>query len=392
MGAPRKWIGTGTARMIESIDTKVTAAQALPLRDLRDGTAGKVLVLREPIGVVGAIIPWNAPVPMLLAKLIPALLTGCTIVVKPPPESPLSAYVVADAIHEVGFPEGVVSIVAGDRDVGEHLVAHPLVDKIAFTGSGAAGERVGAVCGSLVRSVTLELGGKSAAILLDDVDLDAQLPLVVANALPNTGQVCFATTRILVPSTRYDEVVERLVAAVARLRVGDPRDPATDAGPLVASRQRERVEGYIASGLEQGARLALGGGRPKGLEKGWYVEPTVFVDVDNAMRIAQEEIFGPVLAVIPYQDEYDAVRLANDSPYGLGGAVFTSDPARGVEVAARIRTGTCVINDGAPAGGGGPFGGYKRSGLGREYGREGWDTYLEVKSVSMPPGFEPDLS
>src|SRR5207244_11542479 len=201
-------------------------------------------------------------------------------------------------------------------------------------------------------------------------------------ALAKSGKMCFATARVLVPAARYDDVVERLVAAVGDLRVGDPHDPATDIGPLVASRQRDRVEGYIASGIEQGARLAIGGRRPRGLEKGWYVEPTVFIDADNSMRIAQEEIFGPVVTVIRYDDEDDAVRLANDSPYGLGGAVFTSDLERGIAVASRIRTGTCVINDGAPAGGGGPFGGYKRSGIGREYGKEGWDTYLEVKSVS----------
>jgi aldehyde dehydrogenase (NAD+) len=389
MGAPRRWIGFGTARMIESTSAKVAAAEAVPFREVRPGGAGKVLVLREPIGVVGAIIPWNAPVPMLLAKLVPALLTGNTLVVKPPLESPLSAYVVAEAIEEVGLPDGVVNIVAGDRNVGAHLVGHPLVDKITFTGSTSAGQRVGAVCGELIRSATLELGGKSAAILLDDADLDTQLPLVVNGALGNSGQVCYATSRVLVPASRHDEVAQRLAAAVADLRVGDPHDPDTDVGPLVASRQRDRVEGYIASGLAQGARLAVGGGRPAGLDKGWYVEPTVFVDVDNSMRIAQEEIFGPVVTVIRYDDEDDAVRLANDSPYGLGGAVITNDPERGVAVASRIRTGTCVINDGAPAGGGGPFGGYKRSGIGREYGKEGWDTYLEIKSVSLPPGYDP---
>lgn len=387
MGSPRRWIHPGTAAMIDSISTKVTAAESVPFRELRVGAAGTVLVLREPIGVVGAIIPWNAPVPMLLAKLVPALLTGNTVVIKPPPESPLSAYVVADAIEEVGLPNGVISIVAGDRGVGAHLVGHRLVDKITFTGSTTAGERVGAVCGLMIRSATLELGGKSAAIVLDDADLDKHMPALIKGALANTGQMCHATTRVLVPTVRYDEVVERMVAAVAALRVGDPHDPTTDVGPLVASRQRDRVESYIATGVEEGARVAVGGGRPQRLEKGWYVEPTLFVDADNSMRIAQEEIFGPVVTVIRYDDEDDAVQVANDSPFGLGGAVFTSDLERGVAVASRIRTGTCAINDGAPAGGGGPFGGYKRSGIGREYGKEGWDTYLEVKSVSLPPGY-----
>ena len=389
MGAPRRWIAAGTERMVAATTTKVAAAHDLDLRDLRDGSAGKVLVMREPAGVVGAIIPWNAPIPMLLAKLVPALLMGCTLVVKPPPESPLSAFLLAEALAEVDLPEGVVSIVAGGRQTGEHLVRHPDVDKIAFTGSTAAGARVAAMCGEQIKSATLELGGKSAAIILDDADLDRRLPLVVASGLPNSGQVCFATTRVLAPRARYAEVVDGIADLVSAMRVGDPHDVATDVGPLVAARQRERVEGYIRAGREQGARLVLGGGRPAGLERGWFVEPTVFADVDNAHRISQEEIFGPVLSIIPYADVPDAVRIANDSEYGLGGAVFTEDPERGIAVAAQVRTGTCSVNEGPPAGGGGPFGGYKRSGLGREYAREGWDAYLEIKSVSLPPGYVP---
>ncbi len=389
MGAPRKWIGLGTERMVGSTSAKVAAALDVPTREVRDGNAGKVLVLREPVGVVGAIIPWNAPVPTFLAKLVPTLLMGCTLVIKPAPESPLSAYVIAEALAEAGLPPGVVSIIAGERDVGEHLVRHPDIDKVAFTGSAASGARVGAICGEYIRSVTLELGGKSAAIILDDVDLERQLPTIVANALPNTGQVCVATTRILAPRSRFDEVVTGLVSTVSSMKVGDPHDESTDFGPLVARRQRDRVEEYIRIGKDEGARLVLGGGRPEGLERGWYVEPTIFADVDNSSRIAQEEIFGPVLAVIPYEDPDDAVRVANDSAYGLGGAVYTQDPERGIAVAARVRTGTCSVNEGPPNGGGGPFGGYKRSGVGREYGREGWDAYTELKSISLAPGYVP---
>ena len=389
MGAPRRWISVGTEKMVGATTAKVAGASEVALHEMRDGSAGKVLVLREPVGVVGAIIPWNAPIPTLLAKLVPALLMGCPVIVKPPPESPLSAFLLADAVEEADLPEGVVSIVPGGRETGEHLVRHAGVDKIAFTGSAASGARVGALCGEQIKSSTLELGGKSAAILLDDADLDRHLPLVVAGGLPNSGQVCVATTRVLAPRARYDEVVDGIVDLVSALRVGDPHDPATEVGPLVAERQRDRVEGYIRSGREQGARLALGGGRPAGLDRGWFVEPTVFADVDNAHRIAQEEIFGPVLSIIPHDGDDDAVRIANDSEYGLGGSVLTEDPERGIAVATRVRTGTCAVNEGPHNGGGGPFGGYKRSGLGREYSREGWEIYLEVKSVSLPPGYIP---
>ncbi len=389
MGAPRRWISVGTEKMVGATSFKVAAASEVLLREVRDGSLGKILVLREPIGVVGAIIPWNAPIPTLLAKLVPALMMGCPLILKPPPESPMSCFLVADAIDEAGFPEGVVSILPGGRETGEHLVRHPDVDKVAFTGSAASGARVGALCGEQIKSATLELGGKSAAILLDDVDLERSLPLVVASGLPNSGQVCVATTRILAPRSRYDEIVDALVDRVSAMRVGDPNDPDTEVGPLVAQRQRDRVEGYIRAGREDGARLVLGGGRPEGLDRGWFVEPTIFADVDNSHRIAQEEIFGPVLSVIPYEDDDDAVRIANDSEYGLGGAVLTEDPERGIAIASRVRTGTCSVNEGPPNGGGGPFGGYKRSGLGREYSREGWEIYLEVKSVTLPPGYVP---
>lgn len=388
MGAPRAFIGPSTLFVPDWIRRDVAVAMQIPLREVRDGLRGKIVVQREPIGVVAAVLPWNAPVPVIITKLIPSLIAGCPVIVKPAPESPISAYYVADALAEAGLPDGVVSILAAGRDVSEYLVAHPGVDKVSFTGSTVAGRRIGAICGEQVKPVTLELGGKSAAIVLDDADLDRDMGALVAGAMPNNGQVCHATTRILAPASRYAEVVERLVERVRMLKVGDPRENDTDVGPLVAARQRERVEGYIQSGVDQGATLALGGGRPP-IPKGWYVEPTIFSNVDNEMQIAQEEIFGPVLAVISYEGEDDAVELANSSMYGLGGAVYTADIERGVDLAARIQTGSCAINGGPHGGGGGPFGGYKRSGVGRERGREGIEAYLHLKSIALPTDYTP---
>ena len=352
------------------------------------GLLGTTLVRREPVGVVGAIVPWNVPLYVTMSKLAPALVAGCTIVLKPAPETPLDAYILAEAFAEAGLPKGVLNIVSAGREVGEHLVKHPDVDKISFTGSTAAGKRIMSLCGEQLKRVSLELGGKSAAVILDDADLDTTIPGLLPNSLMNNGEACVAQTRILAPRDRYQEVVDRLVEAVRAMPVGDPMDPATQIGPLVASRQRDRVEGYIAIGQEEGAKVAIGGGRPAGADKGWYVEPTVFVGVDNKMRIAQEEIFGPVVAVIPYDGEADAVRIANDSSYGLSGTVWTADPARGVDVARKVRTGTYTVNgfvlDFAT-----PFGGFKQSGIGRELGPEGLEEYLELKSVNLPAGYTP---
>jgi aldehyde dehydrogenase (NAD+) len=311
------------------------------------------------------------------------------VIVKCAPETPLSVYLVAEAAIEAGLPEGVLSILAGGRELGEYLVTHPGVDRVSFTGSSAAGRRVAELCGGLLRGVTLELGGKSAAVLLDDLDLDRHVGAIIASSLPNNGQVCYATTRVLVPKSRSSEIVRRLVEQVGTMTVGDPHSSDTDFGPLVAARQRDRVEGYIKSGQDEGAKIALGGGRPDGLTTGWYVEPTIFIEVDSSMRIAREEIFGPVLCVQEYEDEDQAVAIANDSDYGLGGAVFTDDLQRGLTMAARIRTGTCKVNEAPPGGGGAPFGGVKSSGLGRERGREGHDSYFELSSITLPAGFEP---
>ncbi len=370
------------------IEAFLAIAREFPWESTRPGALGAdVMVRHEPVGVVAAIPPWNVPQFTVMSKLIPALLSGCTVVVKPAPESPLDCYLLAELLQEAGVPEGVVSIVAAGREVGEHLVSHPGVDKVAFTGSTAAGRRIGAICGEQLKRCSLELGGKSAAIVLDDADLAATLEGLKFIGLMNSGQACVAQTRVLVSRGRHDEVSQALADAVAGMEVGDPMDPATEIGPMVAQRQQERVEKYIALGQEEGAQLLTGGsGRPDGLDNGWYVRPTVFANVDNRMRIAQEEIFGPVLSVIPYDDVDDAVRIANDSDYGLAGTVWTSDQEAGVEVARRVRTGTYGVNtytmDFAA-----PFGGYKASGLGREFGPEGLAQYSELKSVylSSPP-------
>jgi aldehyde dehydrogenase (NAD+) len=392
MGAPYSFMLALTASRMSSIAAAVESVAEVDLCEIRDGVAGKIAVTRDPVGVVAGIIPWNGPVMAALSKILAAVLTGCTIVLKPAPETPLSCYLVADALVEAGLPAGVVSIIPGGREAGEHLVRHPAVNRVTFTGSTAAGARVAALCGGQLKSVTLELGGKSAAIVLPDADIDRRLPTLIGGALPNTGQLCNATTRILVPRRRRDEIVARLVDRVGAMKVGNPHEPDTDFGPLVAARQRDRVEEYVRIGQEEGARLVAGGGRPKGFDLGWYVEPTIFVDVDNSMRIAREEIFGPVLVVIGYDGEDEAVAIANDSEYGLGGAVYTEDIDRGFAVARRIETGSCRVNAAPMGGAGGPFGGVKRSGLGRENAREGHEGYYNVKTISLPSGYVPASS
>jgi acyl-CoA reductase-like NAD-dependent aldehyde dehydrogenase len=352
-------------------------------RQVSAGESGGI-VTSEPVGVVGAIIPWNAPVTLAVWKTAPALAAGCTVVLKPPPEAPLSNYILAEVLDEAGIPPGVFNMVAADREVGEHLVTHPGTDKVAFTGSTAAGKRIMGLCAERMKRVSLELGGKSAGIVLDDADPDTVIPALVGGAMRRSGQVCGAQTRILVPEARYPEMVDAAAAAAAALRVDDPHDPRTEVGPLVAARQRDRVEGYIALAVEEGARIAAGGTRPGHLPKGWYVAPTILADVDNSMRVAREEIFGPLLCVIAYEDDDDAVRIASDSPYGLAGAVWTSDAARGLRVARRLRTGSVAVNRSAPPFPLVPFGGFKESGLGRELGPEGLVSFLEVRSIGVP--------
>jgi aldehyde dehydrogenase (NAD+) len=369
------------------LNTFLQVGAEYPWEETRQGVLGSdVVVRREPAGVVGAIVPWNVPQFVTMSKLAPALIAGCTIVIKPSPETPLDAFLMADILDEAGIPKGVVSVIPAGREVGEHLVRHPGVDKIAFTGSTAAGRRIASICGEQLKRVSLELGGKSAAIILDDADLAATIQGLKFASLMNNGQACVAQTRILASRDRHDEVVEALSEMVGALAVGDPQDESTEVGPLVAERQQERVEKYIALGQEEGAKVAVGGGgRPSGLDKGWYVRPTVFSSVDNSMRIAREEIFGPVLAVIPYDDPEDAVRLANDSEYGLAGSVWTSDVDHGLDIARRVRAGTYGVNqytmDFVA-----PFGGYKASGIGREFGIEGLTHYIELKSIVPPAG------
>ena len=357
-------------------------ADAVFEEDLPSILGGTTTMRREPMGVVGAIVPWNYPQTLAAFKYAPAMAAGCAIVLKPSPETVLDAMLFAEAVAAAGIPPGVINIIPGDREVGAYLVQHPDVDKVAFTGSTAAGRWIAETCGRLLRPVTLELGGKSAAIVLDDADLDlAKIgESFFAATLVNNGQTCYLGTRVLAPSSRYDEVVDTVAAFASSLTVGDALDPATQIGPMASQRHRERVEGYIAKGVGDGARLVAGGGRPRGLDAGWFVQPTVFADVDNNSTIAQEEIFGPVLSVIRYTDTDDAVRIANASDYGLGGSVWTSDPERGKAVARRVRTGTIGINGYAPDPAV-PFGGIKASGIGRELGPNAIGSYQQFKSI-----------
>ncbi len=389
MGSPISFSHMGQVMASNMVlDYYIRLAREYRFEDVRPGMLGPCIVRREPVGVAGCIIPWNVPLFVIMLKLGPALAAGATIVIKPAPETPLDAILLAEAVEQSGIPKGVVNVVPAGREVGEHLVRHPDVDKIAFTGSTAAGRRIASICGEQLKRVTLELGGKSAAIILDDVDLPSAIAGLLPGALMNNGQACAAQTRILVSRKRYREIADALAEAVKAWTVGDPMDPSTLCGPLVAARQRDRVEGYIAIGKKEGARIACGGGRPKSFTKGWYVEPTVFVDVDNRMRIAQEEIFGPVLAVIPYDDEAGALRIANESEYGLSGSVWTADVDHGLEIARRVRTGTYTVN-GFAMEFGAPFGGFKCSGIGRELGPEGLEAYLEPKQINLPMGYEP---
>ena len=356
-------------------------------RFIRDATLeeelGHSLVVKEPVGVVGCITPWNYPLHQVICKVAPALAAGCTVVLKPAEIAPLSAAMLADAAHEIGLPAGVLNIVFGEgKVVGEAIVAHPDVDMVSFTGSLAAGRRVASIAGDGIKKVCLELGGKSAFIVLDDAPFDKAIPAGVNHCMQNSGQTCSAWTRMLVPRARHDEAVEVAKAQLARLTLGDPFDAATRLGPLASAAQRDRVLHYIEKGRSDGATLVTGGGRPPDRQTGYYVEPTIFANVASGMTIAQEEIFGPVLSVLPYDTEADAIRIANDSIYGLAGGVWSATKERALSVARQLRTGQVDINGGrfnALA----PFGGYKKSGVGREIGPLALDEFFQLKSIQQ---------
>jgi aldehyde dehydrogenase (NAD+) len=364
------------------LDSFIELAPAYHWTDVRRSATGNALVTREPVGVVAAIIPWNAPLLTSIIKVAPALIAGCTVVLKPTPETSLDSFMLAELFQRAGLPEGVLNIVPTQRGASEYLVRHGGVDKVSFTGSTAAGQRIGALCGNDIRRCTLELGGKSAAILLEDADLDAAIAAIRSVSMRNTGQVCSNKTRLVVARSLRAEMNDRLVEMIRSMPLGDPFDPATEIGPLANLNQRTRVEGYIAEGKASGARLLIGGDRPD-IDRGYYISPTIFTDVDANAKIAQEEIFGPVLTVHTFDTEDEAIAIANNSDYGLNGSVFASDPEHALAVARHIRTGTVEIN-GNPGGFHAPIGGFKRSGIGREAGLEGFDAYVEIKSYGMP--------
>ena len=342
---------------------------------------GNSIIYKEPIGVVGCITPWNYPLHQIVCKIAPALAAGCTVVLKPAEMAPLSAFFLAESAHEIGLPKGVLNVVSGSgRVVGEAIVAHPDVDMVSFTGSLQAGRRIASVAGDGIKKVCLELGGKSAFVVLDDAPFDKAIPAGVNNCMQNSGQTCSAWTRMLVPRPRHDEAVEMAKAQLAKLTLGDPFDKNTRLGPLASAAQRDTVLEYIEKGKKEGATVVAGGGRPANLPTGFYVEPTIFANVDNNMTVAQEEIFGPVLSIIPYDSEAEAIAIANDSQYGLAGGVWAGTQERALEVARQLRTGQVDINGGrfnVLA----PFGGYKKSGIGREIGPLAIEEFFQLKSI-----------
>jgi aldehyde dehydrogenase (NAD+) len=380
-GATRSWartVGSGASFLYQAASQVAADYQR---EEHRESTAGRSVWINDPIGVVAAIVPWNSPQVLIASKLGPALGAGCPVVLKPSPETSLDALLLAEIFNEAGLPPGVLNVITGGRDTGAALVRHPDVRKVSFTGSTAAGRLIASVCGEQLKRVSAELGGKSAAVLLEDVELTTFQAQLFTEVLPFSGQVCYAHTRILVHRSRFEETLDCLRGDLGEASVGDPTDPATMFGPLVTAVQRERVEAYIASGLSEGARLVYGGGRPAGLRKGFYVEPTIFMDVKPEMRIFQEEIFGPVLVVVPFSDDDEAVLLANDSRYGLSGSVFGTDVAHATDVARRIESGRIHVNGSRGASRYSSL--YKSSGLG-SVGDMAHAPYLQPRNIAVP--------
>lgn len=379
MGAP--------VRISQSVQTQVPLAVAKGFAEVLDTfefeeRIGNSLVLREPYGVVGAITPWNYPLYQVVAKVVPAIAAGCTVVLKPSNEAPLSVFAFVEACEDAGLPPGTINLVSGPgRVIGEHIAAHPDVDFVSFTGSTGVGARVGELAGQTIKKVALELGGKSASVILESADLATAVKVGVGNAFLNGGQTCMAWTRMLVPQSRYDAALDLVESAVSRYTVGDPRDPATRIGPSASRSQFDTVRGFIERAQRDGARLLVGGAEPI-RDVGFFLAPTVFADVDPDSELGQEEVFGPVLAITPYTDADDALRIANGTPYGLSGAVWAGSDDEAIEFARRVHTGQLDINGGAynPSA---PFGGYKKSGIGRELGRFGFEEYLQTKSLQL---------
>ncbi|WP_424809407.1 aldehyde dehydrogenase family protein [Rhodococcus sp. 27YEA15] len=387
------------ATIVADVGTPIRIASriqaTLPLTDIRtyvdllgedegEERIANSLIVREPVGVVAAITPWNYPLHQIAAKLAPALAAGCTVILKPSEVAPMVADLLFEVLDEVGLPPGVVNLIHGrGPTVGEALVGHPDVDLVSFTGSVGAGGHVASVAAAQIKRMTLELGGKSANVVLPDADLTTAVKVGVSNAFLNGGQTCTAWTRLLVPARRHEEALEIAGAAAVKFTPGDPMDPSTKLGPLVSADQRRRVLDYMRRGVLDGARLVVGGvSAGTGMDRGYYVPATVFGNVDPASAIAQDEIFGPVLSVIPYRDEAEALEIANNSPYGLHGAVWSGDQGRALAFARQIRSGQIDVN-GAAHNPLAPFGGFKKSGLGRELGRSGLDEFLETKSIQL---------
>lgn len=383
VGAPRWFVSAILGTAAAHFRYYAGLADSYVFEETRSATHGTVKVLREPVGVSALIVPWNAPLVLLTQKVAAALLAGCTAVAKPSPEAPLDALILAECAEAAGLPPGVLNVVPGGREVGNGLVSDPRIEKVSFTGSVDAGRQVAKVCTDRLARVSLELGGKSAAILCEDADVGAWMQSVAPFTMPFSGQVCFSQTRVLVPRTRHDEVLDILVAGVESLKVGDPWRADTQIGPVSMARQLDRVLSYMKVGRQEGARLVTGGGKAPGFDRGFYVAPTIFDRVTPNMRIAREEIFGPVVSVLSYADEEEAIAIANDSDFGLSGSVFSKDVARAERIARRIRTGHIAVNcfnlDVVA-----PIGGYKKSGLGRESGPEGVAGFLETKSMFFP--------